>query len=162
MELYLIRHADAVPLTPEIGEDAERPLTGEGRDQARRLAHGLQRRSVKIDLVLSSPYLRARQTAEGMLSDWAPPVPELITCPALAPGLKPKKLAKCVGELTAERVALVGHAPDLGDWAAWLIGCKGAHLDMAKSGVAYIHCDAPLRKGGGALVWLITPDWLRA
>jgi phosphohistidine phosphatase SixA len=53
----------------------------------------------------------------------------------------------------------VGHQPDLGEWTAWLIGSKKAHIDLAKAGVAFLACPDGTRKGGGSLVWLVTPDW---
>jgi phosphohistidine phosphatase SixA len=54
----------------------------------------------------------------------------------------------------------VGHQPDLGEFAAWLIGSKKAQIDIAKAGVAFIHCEKEVTKGGGSLEWLVPPEWL--
>jgi phosphohistidine phosphatase len=161
MDLYLIRHADALPLGEGgITDDAERPLSPDGRSQAQKLGSGLQRRHVRLELVLTSPLLRARQTAEGMLTSWAEPKPELRLCDELGPGGSPKKLARFLRELGDDAVALVGHQPDLGSHAAWLIGSKKAQVDFGKGGAAYITCAKQPRKGEGTLIWLVTAEWL--
>jgi phosphohistidine phosphatase len=160
VDLYLIRHADAKRADEDgVANDEERPLTEKGEAQARQTAAGLQRRGVKIKLLLTSPLVRARQTAEGLLRQWPAPAPELQTCDELAQGQKLKKLARVLRGLEAESVALVGHEPDLGALAAWLIGSKNAQIDLAKAGVACICCDG-FRKGAGTLQWLVTPEWL--
>jgi phosphohistidine phosphatase SixA len=56
-------------------------------------------------------------------------------------------------------MALVGHQPDLGFYAGWLIGSKSAQVDLAKAGVARITCDDKPGKGRGMLIWLVTPEW---
>ena len=58
-------------------------------------------------------------------------------------------------------VAVVGHQPDLGQLAGWLIGARKAQIDLAKAGVAHIAFDPEPRKGAGTLVWLVTPEWFR-
>ena len=161
MNLYLIRHADAVPVGEQgITDDGERPLTTTGVVQARGLATGLQGHGVRLDLVLSSPLVRARQTAEEMLRNWKQPSPELRPCEELEPGFKRRKLARVLRQCGAEAVALVGHQPDLGELAAWLIGSRRARIDLAKAGVAAINCDDDPGKGAGVLEWLVTADWL--
>jgi phosphohistidine phosphatase len=161
VDLYLIRHADAVSMNEkDVACDADRPLSDEGEEQASHLAAGLQRKGVRVAKVLTSPLLRARQTAEGMLHDWAPPAPQLIVCDELTPGTKPRKLARVLRELTEDSVALVGHQPDLGEWAAWLIGSKKAQIDVAKAGVIYVQSEDPPMKGSGTLIWLVTHEWL--
>jgi phosphohistidine phosphatase len=161
MDLYLIRHADAVPLGEnKVNEDAERPLTDLGREQSRQLAAGLRRRGVELNIVLTSPLLRARQTAEGMLDAWEGPRPDLQVCEELAPGGKRRKLSRFIRELGREKVAVVGHQPDLGEYAAWLIGSKKVHVEIAKAGVAYIPCANEPGRGMGSLVWLVTPEWM--
>ncbi len=161
MELYLIRHADARPLGEGgINDDAERPLTDRGEAQARELAAGLQKRGIHLDLLVTSPLVRAKQTALGMQRQWSLPVPELQVCAELAPGLRPKKLSRSLRESSGNAVGLVGHMPDLGVYAAWLIGSKKAQIDLAKAGVAYITCPDRPRKGDGTLVWLVTPEWV--
>lgn len=162
MDLYLIRHADALPVGEHgITEDATRPLSETGIAESRRLAAGLPRRGVRLDLVLSSPLVRARQTAEHMLALWLAPVPELKTCAELAPGLKPRKLIRLLRKIGQKSVALVGHQPDLGDLAAWLVGSKKAQIDLAKGGVACIACAEEPGKGAGVLTWLVTQEWLK-
>lgn len=160
MELYLIRHADALALgVGGTSSDAERPLSEEGVAQGRLLAEGLRRQGVQLELVLSSPLVRARQTAEEMLRYWAAP-PRLQACEELAPGGRSRRLAKYLRGVDAERVALVGHQPDLGLHAAWLIGSKKAQIEVAKAGVLFIHCPGVPGKGCGELRWLVTPAWL--
>jgi phosphohistidine phosphatase len=160
VELYLIRHADAAPLGEGgIVDDEARPLTPKGEEQGRQLGSGFRAKGLHLDLVLTSPLLRARQTAEQMLHEWPHPAPELKVCEELAPGGKRRKLSCFLSGVGSERLGLVGHQPDLGQYAAWLIGSKKAQLDLAKAGVAYISCEQRPGKGDGTLIWLVTPDW---
>jgi phosphohistidine phosphatase len=160
MELYIIRHADAQPLGEGgVQEDAERPLTSVGQGQCGPLAAALQRQGVRLDRVVTSPLLRARQTAEGLLKNLAPPTPELHTCDHLAPGGKRRKLTRFLSGLGVQSVAIVGHLPDLNQYAAWLIGSKKAQIEIAKAGVACVHFDDEPERGAGALTWLVTPQW---
>jgi phosphohistidine phosphatase len=160
MDLYLIRHADALPLGEGgILEDAERPLSDVGKGQAKALAGALNKRGVHLTRVLSSPALRAKETAEHMISAWPGTGLSLETCDNLAMGFKPKKLARALEDCTDNALALVGHQPDLAEFAAWLIGSRKARLDLAKGGVACISCSNGICKGGGTLEWLVTPVW---
>jgi phosphohistidine phosphatase len=161
MDLFLIRHGDAVPLGEQgINADEDRPLTERGKSQARVLALGLPRRGIRPALLLTSPLVRARQTAEEMLKHWPPPAPELQICEELVPGCKRRKLARTIEATKGDRIALMGHQPDLGEFAAWLVGGKNALIDFAKGGAAFIHCEGNPRKGAGTLLWLVTPEWL--
>lgn len=162
MDIYLIRHAEAKPLGEDgIISDADRPLTETGEAQARELGADLQRHGVRLTMLLTSPLVRAQQTAEGILRQWSLPAPELQVCDELAPGGKLKKLAKLLRGLKTEAVGLVGHMPDLGVCAAWLIGGRKAQLDFAKAGTAYLTCSGGPRKGKCTLVWLATPELLK-
>ncbi len=109
MDLYLIRHADAQPLGEGgIDNDAERPLTAVGQAQCGPLAGALQRHGVRLERLVASPLLRARQTAEGLRKSLTPPLPELHTCDHLAPGGKRRKLTRFLRGL--------GRSPS-GSWA---------------------------------------------
>jgi phosphohistidine phosphatase len=161
MDIYVIRHADAVALGENnVNADADRPLTEVGKGQAKAVATGLQRKGVALQLILTSPLLRARQTAEGILQAWSGAPPEVQVCDQLTPGSRPRKLAKVLKQFKREPVALIGHEPDLSAWAAWVIGGKKAQLALAKAGVAHLTCPDGPGKGAGTLVQLLTPDWL--
>jgi phosphohistidine phosphatase len=160
MDLYLIRHADAKPLGEDgIRSDEERPLTDKGKDQSKTLAAILQKKGVQLGLVVSSPLVRARQTAEGMLAHWKATAPALTECEEVSPGGKARKLSKFLRAQSADAIAIVGHIPGIAEYAAWLIGSKKAQLDLAKAGVAHIVCPDGPRKGEGTLQWLVTPEW---
>jgi phosphohistidine phosphatase len=160
MDLYLIRHAEAVPLTQmDVNADEDRPLTEHGVAQSRALSAVLQRRGVTFHSILTSPLLRARQTAQELVDNWPAPAPEVRVCEPLAPEVKIQKLAKSLLGIDDEAVALVGHMPDLGDFAAWLIGSKKARIDFEKAGVALIRAKGYIDKGAGKLEWLVTPEW---
>lgn len=160
MELYLIRHADALPLGEGgVMEDAERPLSETGKSQCKTLAIGLQAHHVRLGVLATSPLLRARQTAEELVKNWTGPPPTIQECKELAIGGKVKKLARFLRELDGNAIGLVGHQPDLSELAAWLIGSRKAQLDLAKAGAASITCPDGPGKGMGTLLWLITPAW---
>lgn len=160
MEIFLIRHADALALGERgITNDEERPLSEKGEADAESLAHALKKKGIVLDKLVTSPLLRARQTAEILLRVWSRPELVLDTCDALAPSGKPRKLSKHLLKAGADKIGLVGHMPHLGEYAAWLLGNKKFQIDIAKAGVALVTCGELPAKGLGALQWLITPDW---
>jgi phosphohistidine phosphatase len=163
MHLYLIRHADAVPLGERgIATDEERPLTDAGRSQCRTLAKALGRLGAKIDRVLTSPLVRARQTAEALRDGWGEGAPAVAECPVLAPGAKKRKLLDRLREQHVEALGLVGHNPDLSELVGWLVGSKKAGFNLEKAGVACVEFEGAPGKGCGTLAWVVTPPWCDA
>lgn len=161
MDLYLIRHADALALGEKgISRDEDRPLSETGEKQAQIVALGLSKRGIVLDKVVTSPLVRAHRTAEIMLQNLPAPAPELVITEALLPQAKSRKLSRVLLKQTGQRIALVGHLPHIAEWAGWLIGAKKVQIDLAKAGVAYITCGEAPRKGTGVLQWLVTPEWL--
>jgi phosphohistidine phosphatase len=159
MDLYIIRHAEAVALGDNgIRTDTERPLTALGRAQAKALAVALQEHDVQLDKLYTSPLVRARETAAGIVENWNGTAPAVDTCDVLAPGGKAKKLASFLRDADAHAIGLVGHQPDLAEHLAWLIGSKKANINLEKAGIAALRCGEP-RKGGAMLLWLVTPEW---
>jgi phosphohistidine phosphatase len=160
VDLYLIRHAEAKALGENgIDNDEERPLTEEGEAQTRRLGTGFHSRGLRLGALLSSPLLRAKQTAEGIVKHWPEFAPSVQLCEELAPNEKAKKLARYIRSLGTGSVGLVGHMPDLGEFMGWLIGSRKASIAFAKAGVALVRCEEA-RKGDGTLEWLLTPEWV--
>jgi phosphohistidine phosphatase len=160
MEIYLIRHADALELGERgTTEDSQRPLSDKGEKQSVALGRGLQGRGLTFDKIVTSPYLRARQTMELLLQAWPNP-PQQHVCDAFIPDGKPKKGGAFLSELGGQRVAVVGHMPQLGEFTAWLIGSRKAQIDFAKAGVAYVECGDEIDKGAGTLIWLVMPEWV--
>jgi phosphohistidine phosphatase len=163
MNLCLIRHAEAQPLSEgDTMRDADRPLTDKGWRQCELLAEAFRRYGLTLNALVVSPLLRSRQTAEGLVRHWVGPAPEVLECKALEPGGKPRKAERFVRGLEADMVALIGHQPDLGRLAGWLIGAKRGHIKMAKASAAFIEFEAGPRRGCGVLNWLITPAWCAA
>jgi len=164
LELYLVRHAVAAERGPDFPDDAQRPLTDEGVERFRRAVAGLRDLGVQLDLVLSSPYVRARETAE-LLCVGLKPRPKLIVVDALSAGEKSADVIAAVARHSAagrgaSRLALVGHEPDLGELAARLLGAKG-RVEFKKGAVCRIDVDRAMPAGPGTLRWLLTPRVLR-
>jgi phosphohistidine phosphatase len=158
--LYLIRHAEAVdPGTAGAHLDFDRPLTLHGRDQARSLALAFVRHGLTVDAIVASPLVRAHQTAVE-LAHVLLPESRVVTCDQLAPErLKPGKLSEFLADVPGERVAAVGHMPELGAYAEWLIGSADGSLPLAKAAVACIQFRGDPVKATGKLLWLVTPEW---
>src|SRR5437763_15695105 len=123
MDLYLIRHADALALGERgITDDADRPLSEKGEHQAQQVGEALRKRRVALDKLVTSPLVRARQTTDLILEHWDGAPPDVHVCEDLAPDGKPRKLAKFLRKLGGDDVGLVGHLPHIAHWACWLLG----------------------------------------
>jgi phosphohistidine phosphatase len=162
MDVYLIRHAEAVERNPESGmADEDRPLTETGRGQAQHIARNLPGRGAKIERLFVSPTVRTRQTAEPLVAAWGLSGDAVVDCPELAPEGKIRKLVKQLMKQPAGAIGLVGHRPDLNELAAWLIGNKNVRIALDKGGVALIRVDdEELAKGSGELIWLVPDGWV--
>jgi len=160
--LYLVRHAVAEERGPAWPDDSQRPLSAEGAKRWRREATGLVAIDARPDLILTSPYTRARQTADLLAAAFAKK-PKVVELPALEPGVKPREVLRALQpEGRIASVALVGHEPDLGELAALLVGFKTAP-EFKKGGVARIDVAIlPPPAGSGRLYSWLTPKILRA
>jgi phosphohistidine phosphatase len=160
-ELYLIRHAIAAERGEEWPDDDKRPLTDDGISRMRKAARGLERLDVTMDVVYTSPLMRARQTAEIVASVFHTR-PSIVTLESLAPG---GAYAALMADLEKHgrksRLALVGHEPGLGELAARLVGSRRA-IEFKKGAVCRIDLDEIPPNGPGQLRWFMTPRILRA
>jgi|SRR5690606_21588039 len=159
-ELYLVRHAIAADRGAEWPDDTKRPLTRKGIARMRDIVKGLKRLGVELDLILTSPLLRARQTADLLHQGLGGATPLEETAP-LAPGGAPADVVDLLRQRSgAEAIALVGHEPDLGQLAAFLIGAR-APLIFKKGGVCRIDFESMPPTPPGNLVWFLPPKVLR-
>ncbi|HEY7847746.1 MAG TPA: histidine phosphatase family protein [Candidatus Limnocylindria bacterium] len=158
MIVYLLRHGDAGD--PRVHDDDARELTEKGRKRLRAAAGLWKRLRVAPDLVISSPLPRALQTAELLVGGLDLKL-DITVDDRLRPGAAWSDLAAAMAEHgPAERVALVGHDPDLSDALALASGA--ASIGLRKGGLACLQFDGEPRPGGGRLTWLLDPDLYRA
>lgn len=170
LQLYLVRHAIAAPRGEDWPDDATRPLTPDGMTRMRRAARGLAALGPEIDVVLTSPLVRARQTADILAGVFTPP-PSVVLVDALAPGgTVAGILAEVVKHARKGPMALVGHEPGIGEFAAHLLG-TGNPLEFKKGAVARIDVSGltattsgpqPSQRITSALRWFLPPRALRA
>jgi phosphohistidine phosphatase len=159
MQLLIIRHAIAVPRgTPGI-PDEDRPLTPEGEQKFREAAKGLAKLVDRPDALLTSPWLRAKQTASIAAAAWGRLEPEETA--ALASGSFEDQAAVLDEYPHDATVAVVGHEPWVSELLARLLGTRhDARLEFKKGGAALV--DVPGRlAGGGSLVFYLPPRVLR-
>jgi len=161
--VYLMRHGIAVDPAPGTS-DADRALTAEGVRKTARVAAGLRQVGVKPDLVLSSPLRRAEETAH-LVADELAVKAAVELYPPLAGGCPARDVIKGLRPYRAAReVLLVGHQPDLGALASYLLtGSENlAPLPFKKAGVAAIVVGGLPPRAAGMLDWFLTPGQLRA
>jgi len=160
-ELYLIRHGVAEERGDAWPDDAKRPLTEEGTSRMRKAARGLSRLGVVFDIVLTSPLVRARQTAEIVAGGLAPR-PTLVNLDSLAPDAGYAALMTDLEKHARKpRIALVGHEPDIGELAARLVGSRRS-IEFKKGAICRIDIDEIPPNGPGQLRWFIAPKILLA
>jgi phosphohistidine phosphatase len=159
MRLLLIRHAIAADLGRGIERDEDRPLTAKGRRRFQRVAAGLVRIAPKPRAILSSPLLRARETAELVARAWGDVRPKIA--PVLADGDIPGILRRLAGFDEEDTVVLVGHEDWISEFTAHLLsGKSGSAFRYRKGGVALVE----VKRGEaarGRLVWFIPPRVFR-
>jgi phosphohistidine phosphatase len=159
-ELYLVRHAVAADRGSEWPDDTKRPLTERGISRFKEVVKGLRRLDVTIDEIFTSPLLRAKQTAE-LLAAGLEGKPAIKILDALAPGHTSSTVMTNLNKVAKRRkVALVGHEPELGELAAYLIGA-GRALPFKKGGVCRIDVGSLTSKRAASLVWFFPPSILR-
>jgi phosphohistidine phosphatase len=155
MQLVLIRHARAEERTL-LKRDHTRALTQDGRRRMRKAARGLHALLPGLTQIATSPLVRARQTAEIVAAVYDGI--DIVNLPALSPGTAPRAVLAWLGTQPNEAVlALVGHEPDLGQLASWLLVGRPAGFVQFKKGAAALieFADAPAA-GKGTLAWLLT------
>lgn len=163
MELYVIRHAISEPLGKRNEfSDEKRSLTDEGRDRMREITKGLRKLGVQFDLLLTSPLIRAIQTAEIIAAAFDVGAKEIHQTANLAPGASAVALfAEIKSHTGVESVALVGHQPDLGLLVSGIIGSAAPSIHLKKGGVCCVNVTETVPAPRGDLVWLLTPKQLR-
>lgn len=162
MIVYILRHAEAFPSGTEgITCDEERFLTPKGEKQAQRAGKALLKIEAKPKKVLSSPLVRARQTAElavTQMGDIPIEIYQPLACPADLEVVV-DKLHEFAGE---DEVLLVGHQPDLGQLTGWLaFGDPNLEIDLKKAGIATIEIVSWVDRPPGRLLWVMPPGLLR-
>lgn len=155
-ELLLLRHADAGDPVAWTRPDAERPLSPKGHRQAARTAAWLTSIDHKPDAIISSPKVRAAETAAHVADAFGMAV---VEDPRLAGPLDVRILGEILHDAgESHRPMLVGHDPDFSELAADLSGV--ATIEMKKGALARIDVSTPIEPGGGILRWLVPPDAL--
>ncbi len=162
-ELTIMRHGIAVTQgSAGYADDSKRPLTPEGKKKMREIAQGLVRLGFTVDWVVSSPLVRAVETAEIVEEALAGNV-QLEFCDALRPGGSTEELITFLAKRPdRKRVLVVGHEPDLSTMAGRLIGAgRHANLVFKKGGCCQITFNEFPPKSPGELVWWLTPRVMR-
>ena len=133
MELLLIRHAQSEDFAMN---DAARVLTHKGREQSRRVGEFLKQNDLLPDVTISSPYARAKETAELFCQSAG--VDEPVIEPWLACGMRPEKaMAELAAYSDFGRVAICGHNPDFSYLAEWLLGSQAGGIRVRKASVIH-------------------------
>jgi len=159
-ELYVIRHGIAEERGEKWPDDTKRPLTEEGMTRFRRAARALARLGVEVDVVLTSPLVRTRQTADIFAAAFSPH-PAIVNVDSLAPdGSATAFLAELDKYSKKKRIAIVGHEPGVGDLAGRLAGMR-REMEFKKGAIARIDVETLPPKGPGMLRWFLTPKLLR-
>lgn len=162
MLLYIVRHGLAGQHgDPRYPDDDLRPLTDKGTKQVSKVAKKLFRRGFAPTLVATSPLVRCRQTAEAICQRVTPP-PELVEWDGLRPGSELEQLVSLSNASGAEELAWVGHAPDVDELCAALVGARPEAIAFAKGAVAAIRFRDTITVGSGELRWYVTPAVLGA
>ena len=162
MKLYLIRHGIAAE-RGTYANDADRPLTDQGRQKTQKVAQHLHDLGLRLDLILTSPLIRATQTAEILQNIGLTEQVEEYS--HLAPGGNIQDWLSWLSQRgdgsTAKHLALVGHQPNLGNWAELLVwGNIKGQIIVKKAGVIGINLPPTVNPiGKSQLFLLISPKY---
>jgi phosphohistidine phosphatase len=161
MEIYILRHGIAVERgTAGYKKDSDRPLTDEGEEKTSQIAKAILTMDLKFDLILSSPYVRAQQTAQIVAAELDE---EVTFTDFLVPDGNPLELIREINDEKPQRVLLVGHEPDLSQLISILMtGDSESSIELKKGGLCKLTADRLTFGKCATLNWLLTPKQLRA
>ncbi len=164
MKIHVLRHGIAVVRGDlDVENDSERQLTPKGKRQLRQAVAAMKTMGLRFDLILSSPYLRAKQTAE-IIAESLKLKKQLRFSNTLAPDGSPKNLIGQLNELkpAPENVLLVGHEPYLSCLISLLTtGRKDLMLDFKKGGLCKLEMEKLSYDRCATLAWLLTPKQMK-
>ncbi len=154
MQLYIVRHGPAGNAGEWAGPDSDRPLTRHGKQVVLRVAQRLADLGLEVDAIITSPYVRARQTAE-ILARTLHRADQLETDARLAAGFGIADLMSLLADYSeVSALVIVGHEPDLGQAICNLVGAE--RLKMKKGAVALVDVPDP-HTARGQLQWVAPP-----
>ena len=156
VEIHLLRHAHAGDPEAWNGPDEARPLSPKGRSQSERMGAFLRSVGFQPDAIVSSPKVRAFQTAEIVAAELGLKV---TIDDRLAEGFGLAALASLLADSALRRPLLVGHDPDFTELVALL--CEAGRVEMKKGALARVDAPLPLQPGAGMLRWLVPPELLK-
>ena len=159
MNLYIVRHAIAVERgTPGYEDDGQRPLTDEGRKKMKKITKGLHRLGIELDAILTSPYVRARDTAKILAERFDMTDRIFFSENLIPPGSFEALVFEIHEKYDLGNVALVGHEPMLSSLISWLMtGNTDARMTLKKGGVARLSSNTLHQDGRATLEWLLAP-----
>lgn len=156
--LYVVRHGIAVARTSTTcPPDPERPLTAEGIEKTRAVAEGLRAIGGKVDLIVTSPYRRAAETARIVADVLGESLSHIKLLAELEPGYSGEETFDALAKLDGRRILCVGHAPNVDDLVAYTVGVLHPVTSFKKAGIACID----LAGFPGIIAWLLPPRVLR-
>jgi phosphohistidine phosphatase len=158
MQLYVVRHAPAEELAGGAHSDADRELTPKGRKLFREFALKLIKPEHAPQLILHSPLVRAVQTAEILREVIGLNRDKMRVESRLGPGMSPAHIAGVTEGTKADRIAIVGHNPDVSHCTSQLIG--GGSIEFKKGSIACIDFFDQVTPQLGRLVWFMSPKLL--
>jgi phosphohistidine phosphatase len=160
LELYLIRHGEAEERGEKYPDDSKRPLTPQGIARLRKEARALDALGAAFDVIITSPLVRTKQTADT-IAETMKGKPPVSTSDALTPAGTPAAvMQELARHMKKGSIALVGHEPNVGELAARLIGAR-TPLEFKKGAIARIDFEIFPPKGMGQLRWFLPPKILR-
>lgn len=164
IEFYVLRHAKAKSHQSWGNkDDSKRPLTRSGEKEMWRVAKAMKQMGLEFDLILSSPFVRARRTAE-IVREVFNSRPKFKLTAALAADADPGQFLRQGRKLlgSAQKIVTVGHDPFLSEMISLLLaGKSNAGIELDKAGMCKLTSES-LRAGSGTLHWLLTPEQLKA
>lgn len=162
MKIYLVRHAAAVPRSTENYEDSSRELTKKGKQSAKMLAKFIASYEGKIDLMITSDLVRARQTADAIEKKAS--IQRRMESANLSPEAEPSVFLNLVKweKLKVKSIVIVGHEPFLGRLASLLVsGRDGDFFKLKKSGWIQLEWKKPYPIGSASVVEVVNPSLLK-
>jgi phosphohistidine phosphatase len=163
MNLYILRHAIAEDRDENaFPDDSLRPLTTKGKKKMVKIAEKLKDMGAQIDLILSSPYVRAHDTAKVVVKAFELKKKQLVLSDQLTPsGFAKDLIAEINEKYPVDNLMLVGHEPYLSDLIAMLVaGDPSVSIAMKKGGVCRLSIDNLVYDKCATLEWLLTPAQL--